>query len=212
VVTGEEHGRQALAAASVTASARTRVIQADYEVSKVKDLLEAATAGSANEHALDAVTSIYAAEQILGEVQALLQSSADSTDEYVDVVAPGLRRGRSAEPTPVTGEELLKPKKQRRSARDAFDRGLRGVENVEGAAKATDNAMLSAKHLDPPPAKTGTSTAQPVPQAHAPATMASNVDALTALFTSGLLLAKGSVLAVDRVRQGWKSFRKRRRG
>jgi hypothetical protein len=208
VVTGEEHGRRALAAASVTASARTRVIQADYEVSKVKDLLEAATAGSANEHALDAVTSIYAAEQILGEVQALLQSSADSTDEYVDVVAPGLRRGRSAEPTPVTGEELLKPKKQRRSARDAIDRGLRGADNHEAAVKAADDAHFALKGLDGPPVSTTTGTRQPGPQVQPGPPSASPVDAVSALVTSAFLLGKASVLAYDAFRRRWS----RRRG
>ena len=83
MATGEEHARQALAAASVTARARTRVIQADHDVTRVRELLGAAISGSTNELALDARDAIWRAERVLGETQTLLLRSVEEADAYV---------------------------------------------------------------------------------------------------------------------------------
>ena len=119
MVTGEEHGRQALAAASMMAQARTLVIQADHEVTELKQLRDQVTAGSTNPHAESAMDAIWSAELSLGKSRDLLARSADDVDAYVDVVAPGLRQGRSVEPAPVPGDRLAEPPRRR---------GLRGAD------------------------------------------------------------------------------------
>jgi hypothetical protein len=200
MVTGEEHARQALTAASTVATARTRVIQADHEVSKVRQLLGAAISGSTNELALDARDAIWQAERVLGETQTLLLRSAEEADAYVDMVAPGLRRGPSASATPMSGEDLLEPSTRRRRA-GRLDELLRKSEDVENLADLAKDAKVHFKDLQPPPTKTGTSTSQGGPHAQSAPSTAAHVDGITAGVTSALLFAKAVQITVRRVRR-----------
>jgi hypothetical protein len=210
MATGEEHARQALTAASMVATVRTRVIQADHEVTTVRELLGAAISGSTNELALDARDAIWQAERVLSETQALLLRSAEEADTYVDQIAPGLRSGPSVSATPVPGEDLLTPRPRARSLRDSLDQGLKGSGSIEDLAKATDNAVFSYKGLDPPPTKTATSTSQPGPHAQSATPTVSSVDAISAGVTSLLLFARGAQLAYDHVKRKWRPVWRRR--
>jgi hypothetical protein len=210
MVTGEEHARRALRAASVVAGARTLVIQADHEVTEVKQLLEEATSGSANDLALSALRAIWTAEDVLEEARTLLQRSADEADAYVGQVAPGLRRARSVAPSPVPGDQLVQPRPRRRSLRNSLDKGVEAGGDLPDAVRPMDNALTLAKHIDRPPTKTGTSTSQPGPQVQATSSPLSQADALTATVTSVVLLAKGAQLAFDRMQREWRTWRRRR--
>jgi hypothetical protein len=199
MATGEEHARQALTAASMVATVRTRVIQADHEVTTVRELLGAAISGSTNELALDARDAIWQAERVLSETQALLLRSAEEADTYVDQIAPGLRSGPSVSATPVPGEDLLTPRPRGRSGK--VDKLLGKSGDVEDVASLVQDATTHFKDLKPPPTKTGTSTSQPGPHAQSAPSTAAHVDAVTAGLTSALLFVKAVQITVNRVRR-----------
>jgi hypothetical protein len=211
MVTGEEHARRALRAASVVAGARTLVIQADHEVTEVKQLLEEATSGSANDLALSALRAIWAAEDVLGEARTLLQRSADEADAYVDQIAPGLRRARSVAPSPVPGDRLLEPRPKPKSARGILDGMLRQSGDVEGFVKpVSQKGEILLKGIEPPPpGRTVAGTSQPA-ATPAPPT-AGHADVVVAVTMSALVVVKGAEVAYDRARRSFGRLRHRLR-